>query len=140
MVKAEGIPPTASTASVGKGINYVGNYAYAMSGLVLTLTGVAYKNMLDFTTGAGLIKGDFNLIGALDKGNPQSGIESLYKIQFNEVEVFYVNIDSGKENSPSWCFFPILIPPFTRVQVDIAASASAYETFCGLVGRVYGAE
>ena len=51
------VPPEASVASTGKGIRYVGNWAYAHSGSVTNVdTGAAAQTtILDFTSGSGFI-------------------------------------------------------------------------------------
>ena len=54
MPDTDTIPVSASIASTGKGIRYIGDYAYAYSG-ALAAAGSPGTDYLDFTTGAGLI-------------------------------------------------------------------------------------
>ena len=55
MTEADVIQPSASVASTGKGIRYIGEYAYAYSGSLAVGTG-AFEDLLEFTTGSGIIR------------------------------------------------------------------------------------
>ena len=57
MPEPDTIPVSASIASTGPGIRYIGDYAYANSGWLAVATG-ADTVLLDFTSGAGMIKAD----------------------------------------------------------------------------------
>jgi len=134
MAEAEGIPPTASVASVGPGIRYVGQHCYAYSG-VINLTGSAV-DYLDFVTAdAGYI------IAKIKISADWSGLSSteLY-IQFyvNEQLVMFER-DTGNNYVPGNLEWPIFLPPNTRLQVQLNAGATQ-EADVILIGRVYGAE
>ena len=62
MPETDTIPVSASVASTGKGIRYIGDYAWALSGDIAT-SSTAYIEHLAFTTGSGFIVAEFNLIG-----------------------------------------------------------------------------
>jgi len=131
MAEAEGIPPTASVASVGRGIRYVGQHCYAYSG-VINLTGSAV-DYLDFVTAdAGYI------IAKIKISADWSGLSSteLY-IQFyvNEQLVMFER-DTGNNYVPGNLEWPIFLPPNTRLQVQLNAGATQ-EADVILIGRVY---
>ena len=54
MTDTDTIPVSASVASTGKGIRYIGDYAYAYSGNYEANTTVI-EGIIDFTSGAGVI-------------------------------------------------------------------------------------
>jgi len=132
MVEAEGIPPTASVASVGLGIRYVGDFAYAYSGS--SAPGSGPTTFLEFTTGAGLIVGKFEL-NADYAGIGGNNLQ--IEIYFNDLKLVQER-DVGNDFVPGDTSYDVIIPPFTKVQVDLgAASGTASVNF---TGRVYGAE
>ena len=54
----EAVPANASVASTGLGIRYIGEHAYALSGIERDAgTGGANTTLLNFTSGAGYIRG-----------------------------------------------------------------------------------
>ena len=53
MPETDTIPVSASVASTGKGIRYIGDYAYAYSGKIVINNETV--DFLDFTSGAGYI-------------------------------------------------------------------------------------
>ena len=55
MPETDTIPVSASIASTGTGIRYIGDYAYAYSGIVQASG--SDTTALDFTTGSGVIVG-----------------------------------------------------------------------------------
>jgi len=131
MAEAEGIPPTASVASVGPGFNYIGSWAYAYSGS--SSPGSGPTTVLEFTTGAGLIVGKFELnadFAGIGGNNLQ------IEIYLNDLKIVYER-DVGNDFVPGDTAYDVVLPPFTKVQVDLgAASGSANVNF---VGRVYDA-
>jgi len=139
MAKAEGIPPTASVASVGPGLRYLGtNHCYAYSGNV----GVdnTTTTLLEFTTGSGYIVAnikfayvDSNFLGAED---------FFYKIRLNGLMVFGLIVDQAKISSGLMDWeLDLIIPPFT----DFLATASnesdtdSRNQAAKFTGRVYDA-
>ena len=126
------VQPEASVAQTGLGIRYIGEHAYALSGIERDAgTGGANTTLLNFTSGAGYIR------GTLDFSNTSSGGQDVYfQLLFNEIEVIDL-----KEGSASLVPFKfnILIPPRTDV-VAQWGSAGTFDGNCFLVGRVYGAE
>ena len=130
MAKAEGLPPTASVASVGRGIRYIGDHCYAYSGVIsLTASAVDY---LDFTSGSGYI------IAKIKISADWSGLSSneLYIQFYVNGELVMFERDTGNNYVPGNLEWPIFLPPNTRLQVQLNAGASQ-EADVIFVGRVY---
>ena len=60
MPETDTIPVSASVASTGKGIRYIGDYAYAYSGTDAITAAAGETTKLEFTTGSGLIVAQFD--------------------------------------------------------------------------------
>ena len=136
MTEADVIQPSASIASPGLGIRYIGNWAYAYSGEVAVDN--TEISLLEFTTGSGLIVGEMQ-VGSKNAENEDYEM----KIYFNDLVIFsntfhqqgatYVDI------APA---VPLIIPPFTllKVTMDNIADTDSRNWTMGFTGRVYGAE
>jgi len=133
---------TASTysATTGLGIRYLGNWAYAYSGNVLSIGSLAFEEVLSFTTGSGYIMGEVVSYGAVDIANPSQGAHSLTQILLNDLSIGLIKLESGKEGMPTTAVIPILIPPETKVVISIAAESANWNTSASFTGRIYGAE
>ena len=134
MPETDAIPVSASVASTGKGIRYVGKWAYAYA----KLTEVADTNthtLLDFTTGSGIIIGNmtFNRRSWEDD-------DALWYITMNGLEMLYWIGRSAEPTGQNT--FPIIIPPLTHFigYVDKQTHSSDSKFGMNLTGRVYGAE
>jgi len=134
MAEAEGIPPTASVASVGPGIRYVGQNVYAYSGSIDVDNNET--NLLDFTTGAGYITTIFQ--GMYYHNNETDNMEFNIKLNDNIVADFIMSDSTVPTN-----LIPIflVIPPFTHVIVNGQNIGSTSPRAIGfnMVGRVYDA-
>ena len=139
MIEADVIQPSASIASTGPGIRYIGQHAYAYSGAQSMST--TEQTALSFTSGSGYIVGDFFFTGGTAGGNPGGGI-TTFEVTFNDVRVMWPKVETGLEQSPTYAKCNILIPPFTLVNVivDSNVDAGALLTTVSLTGRVYGAD
>jgi len=137
MPETDAIPVSASVASTGKGIRYIGNWVYAYSGTV-SVSSSSNQHLLDFTTGAGLIVGSVELHGAF----AQIGQNQMnFKVFFNEETVlatfWEATLDASFLDYPT----TLIIPPFTHCQMDMAQSSGADKNMqLTFTGRVYGAE
>jgi len=137
MAEAEGIPPTASVASVGPGINYVGSWVYAYSGLIAsTGTEGTQISILEFTTGAGIIVAEFSCCKS------DSGAErGLFVVTLNGAiaakQFFRTATASFDETFPM--VFKIIIPPFTEVQLLSGFENPPGDVTGSMTGRVYDA-
>jgi len=135
MAEAEGIPPTASTASVGPGINYIDNRCYAYSGEITVTSGG--QTLLEFTsTEAGYIVATVQFL--------YSGAFSAiitYKILLNDNVIgAYSNSGNVASSGPEPdSTIPIIIPPQTKVKLTGISDTSSRPQSAILVGRVYGA-
>jgi len=134
MAEAEGITPTASVASVGPGLRYVGNWAYGYSGD--TTVGSSNVNLLEFTSGSGILIAEFQFSSSqMHTDNFQ------YQIRLNDLTVFsYIVTDAIQYTDPD---IPIrvIIPPFTPVKAMAKniSSGTTYSQNVALTGRVYDA-
>jgi len=132
MAEAEGIPPTASVASVGPGIRYVGNWVYAYSGEITVADSELV--LLEFTTGSGIIVGNvqFNATNV-------AGDDYIYFVKFNNIPVqgytVLESVDRGKADYP----IAVVIPPFTLVTITArnVTDADGNAQMVSLTGRVY---
>jgi len=134
MPETDTIPVSASIASTGTGIRYIGDWAYGYNSLAVTTTELS---LLEFTSGSGLIiaKIQFN------KTN-EDGDDFLYQVYLNDEAVSgWVNYYGATGTSIN-NVTTVLIPPFSKVKctADNVSGGSARPINCGLVGRVYGAE
>ena len=130
MTEADVIQPSASIASPGKGIRYIGNWAYAYSGMVAGAT-ASETTYLEFQTGAGLIQGEF-AVGSTN----ETTRKSVY-IYFNDILILWQDID----NTYPWPNkFNFIIPPLTLVKITLQLGADdGMKSWFTFSGRVYGA-
>ena len=141
MAEAEGIPPTASVASVGPGIRYAGNWVYALSGEFAALRSL--QTLLDFTTGSGFIVASLTMTAPIhmDPYAIAGGYNRGFQLNFNAQTAGLYKVDGGGEDMPTALEVTILIPPFTDVVLTCIDTTNAPD-FLGtanLTGRVYGA-
>jgi len=132
------IPTSASIASTGKGIRYIGKFCFGYSGLKNAGASSAEVSFLDFTTGAGIIVGQFQFFYATDT---VQGTDALYRIKLNgQTVVQYLDTEdirmAGDPHQP----VPMIIPPLSRVETTIAMLVGAQQQASTFTGRVYGAE
>jgi hypothetical protein len=131
MAEAEGIPPTASTASVGLGIRYLGQHVYAFSGEIVPAGAAAADTvMLDFTSGSGYI------VGLLSWQNDSSGsADEFYNFTINGTTFFngrYANAVDASNDQP----YSLILPPFTHLVIKMGTNGAGKMTVT-LTGRVY---
>ena len=132
MTEADVIQPSASTASTGKGIRYIGNWAYAYSGIFASANPSTY---LEFTTGSGLIVAKFCFMYATDAGD-----NANYIIELNDIEVFNMFSTSATSLSTGGISpLEMILPPFTKVRA-IGSVISNRDLGFLMTGRVYGAD
>ena len=133
MAEAEGIPPTASVASVGPGINYIKNWVYAYSGKVENAAGGSGSQsvLLEFISGDGFIVSNFTWGISFAGSN-----DSYTTIKFNDLEVFTATIIESGGAVP---FSPLIlvIPPFTKVTMLWGIDGATKSATGVFTGRVY---
>ena len=134
----EPVQPEASVVQPGLEIRYVNEFVYAFSGM----HNVASSNIehLNFTTGSGVIVGTISCMGSVDTANAALGGVTAFTIAFNGITVFKIKTDTEHEDMPSVQTVPIMIPPFTLVEVNADSTNSdvGLETSATIAGRVYG--
>ena len=133
------VQPGASIASTGTGIRYIQNWVYAMSGVKSVDNNET--DLLEFTTGAGLIYADFGFWYATPVGGGNVGDDYQFRILFNNLLILTQNTnDLHTGFSPNYP--KLIIPPLTTVTVSAQNSTdtSANDISATLTGRVYGAE
>jgi len=140
------IPTSASIASTGLGIRYVGNHIYAFSGEIGTDAAQSLTAMLEFTTGNHYIIGKWTVCGSVNKDGVSAtgGIDQFY-LSFNGLGIQTLKTDSAsypQEDSPTNYTIPILIPPNSEVLCQgVSTINNANWTISQvIIGRVYGAE
>jgi len=135
MAKAEGIPPTASTASVGLGIRYVGNWTYAYSGSIIVNNNTV--TALEFTTGAGVCSVLFYHSGLFAYMSSSKTLQM--RISFNDnVVIFTSRLTAATNGMVDMDPIPAIMPPFTTVKVEVLSDmAGNIEHFISMTGRVY---
>jgi len=142
MAEAEGIPPTASVASVGLGIRYIGDHAWCMSGTFDATQST--QTCLDFSSGTGYILADFQFNAAICVVNSScvgSGFTQGFAVKFNGIVVAMVKAEALNEDMPTTATQRLIIPPFTRVVVTVISNTadSSFDSTVNMSGRVYDA-
>jgi len=133
MPETDTIPVSASVTSTGKGIRYIGNWAYAYSGLVAGNSG-AYQTLLEFTTGAGIIKAKFQYADSYEGGDTRS-----LKINLNDLTIYENVYDTAPLQYTDGAIH-MIIPPFTTVSCSFRVGTTTVNASMLITGRVYGAE
>jgi len=139
MPETDVIPTSASIASVGKGIRYIGNHCYAYSGLYSAST-TDNRIVLDFTSGSGIIVGRIQVNAAVDDDSGLYAM-SFSIIKFNDVGIAIIATSDSGIDGPSVVYQPVIIPPFTHVTATLDNEGTGADQFGSvtLTGRVHGA-
>jgi len=124
------------TAGVGRGITYVGEHAFAYSGLVGAgaVQDTDYT-LLEFSIGAHYIVCKINFYYA----DAAVFNDFRYKAFLNDQEVISLEVKTGQDASSNSEWKPFIIPPYAKVTLTAAnteASSSRNQT-ATLTGRVY---
>ena len=141
MAEPDVIPTSASIASTGQSIRYIGEHAYALSGLIAANT--ADQEALNFTSsGGGYIYGYIQLNGAVDDDSPAATALTSLRVTFNGIGVFILVTGDGAHRSSRSVRQKIVIPPDTAVVAILDSESIAADKYSSVVltGRVYGAE
>ena len=133
------VQPEASIASTGKGIRYIGDYAYAYSGQFEAKN--TTQILLEFVSGSGLIVGTFYCNAFLQYSNV-SVRQGAFLISLNDIIVAGITATDANEDMPATVTQELLIPPLTKVKVEAIASTGDSDNYAtvNFTGRVYGAE
>jgi len=135
------IPTSASVASTGFGIRYIGNYAYAYSEPLDASTTQA--TLLEFDTQSGFIVASVNYSGYMgpDGNSASNGARGICSIYFNAIRVYQIMTDNDSGNMAQTYGPQLIIPPGTTVTVKSTAASTTtdYVAQCAITGRVHGA-
>lgn len=133
------IPTSASIASTGLGIRYIGKHVYAYSGAYAASTSAV--TVLDFTSGSAYIVGQATLNSAIQY-NTANIAGTFMRIKLNGAEVAITFSGNGANDSPSSSVIDLLLPPLTHVEIDLWSDNNAGSNTTNILfaGRVYGAE
>jgi len=133
----EGIPYAGTNVVAGAGLdlNYVGDRVYAYSGMY-QITSSDVKH-LEFKTGKQLIIAEFTGIAGALPNTLSSGAVSLFKININGITIATIKTDSDTEDMPTYATVPLVIPPYTTVEVNVESSAATADmkTSCLITGK-----
>ena len=142
MTEADVIQPSASIASPGLGIRYIGkDHCYAFTGAVAASN--TEQTVLDFTTGSGYIVATLTMTTPIRMTAANIGDGSIrgWQLNFNGQTVGLYKGDSIQEDMPTMIEAQILIPPFTAVVLTCIDNGTEINHLgtANLTGRVYGA-
>ena len=131
-------PVSASIASTGTGIRYIGKeHCYAFSGAIEASDSI--QTLLDFTTGSEYIVGELTLGPLVNLTDTTDGKRSTASIKLNGAVVGTMSIDALAADQQTPAIMPIVIPPFTHVEFVVKgqADSASYTGTAGLTGRLY---
>ena len=143
MTEADVIQPSASIASTGKGIRYIGKeHCYAYSGGFGAST--TPTEWLSFRTGSGIIVGVFQLNTPVKAITPldMSGIVAVIKLNGNTVCHLVANPQGSPEvTGESFVTQSFILPPLTEFTAEVTSDADDADDIGSALftGRVYGA-
>ena len=124
-------------SGTGTSLNYIGDRAFAYSGLQQIAT--SFVTHLEFNTASQYMVAHFEFAGTIGEGDISSGGNSVFMVRLNNEIVQQIKVGTSAESMP--CILPldILIAPETNVKIDCISNAatSDYFTCCSLVGRIY---
>ena len=139
MTEADVIQPSASIASTGLGLRYIGNRCYGLSGAIALANNSV--DQFNFTSGAGAIDMIYNF--GFSYSAMADGKNIGFTISFNDIEIMEMITElkpgAGRDLDVTTPFY-FLIPPFTEVIIQGTTSDAGVNCFGVLTGRVYGAE
>ena len=131
-----GNPVSSSNPSgVGSSITYIGNHAFAHSGLIGSATSEATQ--LKFSTGNSYITATLMQNGGVDPSNIGNGINTIFYINMNGERISAIKTETNLEDMPSTMMYKVLIPANTEFSVTADSDFTGYQTSVTLTGRVY---
>ena len=136
-VGGAGNPVGGSFTGPATALEYIGDFAYAYSGLQSSTT--ALKTYLSFTTGANLIVGVLQTNAAVDDDNPTVGATSATEITLNNNRIAILKTDTKDEDMKGSERMELVLPPYTTVLVTMVDDGNESDRFgsVSFVGRVY---
>jgi len=124
------------TASKGLELNVIGAHCYAYQSFAASETSTV---QLSFTTGNYYVVGKIRLAGMIDLATPANGRIATMTVKMNGNVMLISKTDAAEEDMPSSDVVPLLIPPFTVVEVitDSNDTSATYQGTVSLTGRIY---
>ena len=120
-----------NTAAVGLNLNIIGSHCYAYSGNITV--GTSATTMLKFTTGNYYTVANVQLNYAEDQGS-----DATYQILMNGIVIQkWLSTGSMNPHQPQ-NVVPVLIPPFTEVEVQAETAGTGRAQIASITGRIYG--
>ena len=137
MPETDTIPVSASVASTGKGIRYIGARAYSYSGAVASPNSATPDaTLLEFTTGSGILICDVQFVDETS-GNATRILQ--FKLNDTVALLNKYQIVGGYAIGPQ-PQYNLLLPPRTKFQLNFSINGTTDNGYATLTGRVYGAE
>ena len=122
-------------SGTGSSISYIGNHAYAHSGLIGSATTEATQ--LKFSTGNTYITATLMLNGGVDPATIGNGINTIFYINMNGERISAIKTETNLEDMPSTMLYKVLIPANTDFEVTADSDFTGYDTSVTMTGRVY---
>lgn len=110
------------TSGIGKGLTYVGNFAYAYSGAFADSQ--TPQTVLDFSTGSRIIKGILQFNAFVKEDNPSDGSRGTCTIEMDGQVIAILKADGLEDDTPNVATQELIIPPFTRLTAKIDSSGT----------------
>tara|TARA_Y100000310_G_scaffold9561_1_gene10061 strand:+ start:219 stop:641 length:423 start_codon:yes stop_codon:yes gene_type:complete len=128
------------TASSGPELNIVGDWAYAT---ITQSTSTSPQTMFDFETGAYVLVSKLYVSAGNHLVTADAGSSSSFRVKFNGINVALArcesDLESGERGTPAQTVIPLIIPPFTTVEVSVDSDQTDGDKYTSafLTGRVY---
>jgi hypothetical protein len=125
-------------AGTSKGLNYLGDFASATSGLVDTASD-SFVSHLDFTTGSSFLVGTVSFMGPTKESDTADGANALFQVTLNGETIILAKLSTltGDDVGAPSMVTPILIPPYSRITAGAKSGAGSQTTVINIQGRVY---
>ena len=133
MAPIGGGPPvgfTQGATGTGTGLNYIGDHAYAFSGLISCST--SYTPLLDFQTGNQYVIVKFNPVYFTE----DTGENCFWEISADGQVIYHTELGGSSVGTP-FVEVEILLPAFSRIQVKAKGLSDSRDLGAVLTGRVY---
>ena len=132
LIGGGGAGNTVNPSGTGSGLNYIGDHAYAHSGVV-TVTNTELS-MLQFATGNSYLR----VIIQFNGGASGGGDNYAYRVKYDSQIVQEYVTNSNTDDSPNQKL-NLIIPPYTKVDCTAqnVTDISGNDQIVSLSGRVY---
>ncbi len=134
---AGGNPTGGSFTGPAETLEIIGNHCYAYSGSFPATTSPVTR--LSFTSGNFYVVGEIRLCGMLHTTTPPNGRIAVMTVTLNGQTVILSKVDNEAEDMPPADIAPIIIPPYTEVEVTIDNDDddADYIGTVSVTGRIY---